>query len=276
MIAQMQDMEPHVTDATVSRTSADDRHRHIVSIVRERGYVTNEELAKTFGVTVQTVRRDVNKLADDGEIRRHHGGAGLASSIQNIDYVERQGLSTPEKEAIAALTAGQIPNHSSLFINIGTTTAALARALTAHEDLRVITNDLNIALTLSRNTSFTVMVTGGTVRNRDGGIVGQSTCDMIGEFRVDYGIIGISGIDEQGTLLDFDYDEVRAARAIISNSRQTFLLADHTKFIRHPMVRMGSLTEVSALFTDRPPRPAILQLLLASGVALHVVGDDGA
>ena len=85
----MQHMEPDVTDATVSRTSADDRHRHIVSIVRERGYVTNEELAKTFGVTVQTVRRDVNKLADDGEIRRHHGGAGLASSIQNIDYVER-------------------------------------------------------------------------------------------------------------------------------------------------------------------------------------------
>jgi DeoR family glycerol-3-phosphate regulon repressor len=260
--------DPDMTDAAMNRTSAEERHRHIVTVVRQRGYVTNEELAKTFGVTVQTVRRDVNKLADEGEISRHHGGAGLASSIQNIDYVERQGLSTPEKEAIAKLTAAHIPNHSSLFINIGTTTEALA----AHEDLRIITNDLNIALTLSRNTSFTVMVTGGTVRNRDGGIVGQSTCDMIGEFRVDYGIIGISGIDEQGTLLDFDYDEVRAARAIISNSRQTFLLADHTKFTRHPMVRMGSLTEVSALFTDRPPRPAILQLLVASGVALHVVG----
>jgi DeoR family transcriptional regulator, glycerol-3-phosphate regulon repressor len=261
------------SDSALSRASAEERHRHIVAVVRERGYVTNEELAKTFGVTVQTVRRDVNKLADDGEIRRHHGGAGLVSSIQNIDYVERQGLSTPEKEAIAKVAAAHIPNHSSLFINIGTTTEALARALTGHEDLRVITNDLNVALTLSRNASFTVMVTGGTVRNRDGGIVGQSTCDMIGEFRVDYGIIGISGIDEQGTLLDFDYEEVRAARAIISNSRQTFLLADHTKFARHPMVRMGSLTEVSALFTDRPPRPAILQLLVASGVSLHVVGE---
>src|SRR6202021_212736 len=150
-------------------------------------------------------RRDVNKLADEGEISRHHGGAGLASSIQNIDYAERQGLSTPEKEAIAKLTAAHIPNHSSLFINIGTTTEALARALTAHEDLRIITNDLNIALTLSRNTSFTVMVTGGTVRNRDGGIVGQSTCDMIGEFRVDYGLIGTSGIDEKGIFVVCDY-----------------------------------------------------------------------
>jgi DeoR family transcriptional regulator, glycerol-3-phosphate regulon repressor len=84
-------------------------------------------------------------------------------------------------------------------------------------------------------TGATMSRTGADDRHRDGGIVGQSTCDMIGEFRVDY---GISGIDEQGTLLDFDYDEVRAARAIISNSRQTFLLADHTKFIRHPMVRM--------------------------------------
>jgi DeoR family glycerol-3-phosphate regulon repressor len=93
---------------------------------------------------------------------------------------------------------------------------------------------------------------------------------MIGEFRVDYGIIGISGIDEQGTLLDFDYDEVRAARAIIRNSRATYLLADHTKFTRHPMVRMGSLSEVSALFTDTAPPPQIRDRLIAGGVAIHV------
>ena len=200
----------------MSRTEAEDRHRTIVEIVQQRGYVSNEELARTFGVTAQTVRRDLTKLGGEGAICRHHGGASLASSTQNIDYSERQELSTPEKRAIAELAARHIPNDSSLFINIGTTTEALARALLGHEDLRIITNNLNVAQIMTRNRSFTVMVTGGTVRNRDGGIIGQSACDMIGEFRVDYGIIGISGIDEQGTLLDFDYDEVRAARAIIS------------------------------------------------------------
>ena len=113
------------------------------------------------------------------------------------------------------------------------------------------------------------MVTGGTVRNRDGGVVGQSACDMIGEFRVDYGIIGISGIDEQGTLLDFDYDEVRAARAIIKNSRTTYLLADHTKFARHPMVRHGHAGRGGALFTDTLPPPALRERLIAGGVTLQ-------
>jgi DeoR family transcriptional regulator, glycerol-3-phosphate regulon repressor len=254
----------------MSRFQAEDRHRQIIEIVQQRGFVSSEELARTFGVTAQTVRRDLTKLGGEGEICRHHGGASLASSTQNIDYSERQELSTPEKRAIAELTARHIPNHSSLFINIGTTTEALARALLGHEDLRIITNNLNVAQIMVRNRSFTVMVTGGTVRNRDGGIVGQSACDMIGEFRVDYGIIGISGIDEQGTLLDFDYDEVRAARAIIRNSRATYLLADHTKFTRHPMVRMASLSEVSALFTDTAPPPPIRDRLIAGGVAVHV------
>ena len=254
----------------MARNAAENRYRHIVELVRQRGYVSNEELAKGFGVTVQTVRRDVNRLSERGEVCRHHGGAGLASSIENIDYSQRLTISSRQKAAIAKLTAAHIPNHSSLFINIGTTTEMLAQALVAHQGLRVITNDLNVALTLSRNTSFTVMVTGGTVRNRDGGIVGQSACEMIGRFSVDYGIIGISGIDETGALLDFDDEEVRAARAIMDNSRHTYLLADYTKFSRHPMVRLGSLTEITALFTDRSPPPAICDLLSARGVGLHI------
>jgi DeoR family transcriptional regulator, glycerol-3-phosphate regulon repressor len=256
----------------MAHSKVDDRYRQILTVVQQRGYVTNEELAKNFGVTVQTVRRDVNKLSDDGLLSRHHGGAGVASSVENIAYHERRSLSTPEKEAIAKLAAAHIPNHSSLFINIGTTTEALARALMSHEDLRVITNNLNVAATLSSKTDFTIMVTGGTVRNRDGGIVGQSACDMIAEFRVDFGIIGISGIDEEGTLLDFDYDEIRAARAIIRHSRSTFLLADHTKFSRHPMVKLGSLVEVSAVFTDRSPSTAVREIMQRADVALHVAG----
>jgi DeoR family glycerol-3-phosphate regulon repressor len=268
---------PHagVTGEAMSRIRAEERHRQIIGMVQQRGYVSNEEFARTFGVTAQTVRRDLTRLGEEGEICRHHGGASLASSTQNIDYSERQELSTPEKRAIAELTARHIPNHSSLFINIGTTTEALARALLGHEDLRVITNNLNVAQIMARNRSFTVMVTGGTVRNRDGGIVGQAACDMIGEFRVDYGIIGISGIDEQGTLLDFDYDEVRAARAIIRNSRTTYLLADHSKFTRHPMVRMGTLSEVSALFTDSAPPAPIRERLAAGGVIVHVAQATG-
>ena len=96
--------------------------------------------------------------------------------------------------------------------------------------MRFITNNLNVALLLATNPEFSVVIAGGTVRNRDGGVVGQSANDMIAQFRVDFAVIGISGIDEDGTLLDYDYDEVRAAQTIVRNARQVFLVADHTKF----------------------------------------------
>ena len=148
--------------------------------------------------------------------------------------------------------AAHIPDHASLFINIGTTTEEIAKQLLHHVGLRVITNNLNVAAILSGKGDFQVTVAGGVVRARDRGIVGEATIDLIRQFRVDFGVIGISGIDLDGTLLDFDYQEVRVAQAIIDNSRQVFLAADHSKFGRNAMVRLGGLEDVDALFTDCP------------------------
>jgi DeoR family glycerol-3-phosphate regulon repressor len=246
------------------------RQTNILSVVRQRGYAAADDLAEQLGVTVQTIRRDINALADAGRLSRHHGGAGLPSSIKNIEYAERQIQNRREKEAIARMAAAEIPDRSSLFINIGTSTEAFAHALLGHKELHVITNNLNVAQLLARNTEFKVIVVGGVVRNRDGGVLGQTACDTIGQFRVDFGIIGISGIDEDGILLDFDDEEIRAARTILKNSRKVYLLADHTKFARRPMVRMGALDEISSLFTDRPPPPRIVQMARTHGVSLHI------
>src|SRR3546814_3939476 len=101
-----------------------------------------------------------------------------------------------------------------------------------HKALRVITNNLNVANILGGKPDFEVIVAGGVVRSRDRGIVGEASIDTIQQFKVDFGIIGISGIDDDGTLLDFDYREVRAAQAIIKNSRRVFLATDHTKLCR--------------------------------------------
>lgn len=251
------------------------RHEHIEKLVKERGFVTIAALSEQLNVTVQTLRRDLTEMSDAGRITRFHGGAGLPSSIQNIEYSERKVLSMREKENIARLVAQHIPANSSLFINIGTTTEAVARALLGHEGLRFITNNLHVASLIANSSSLSVIVTGGVVRNRDGGIVGQAACDMIGQFSVDFGIVGISGIDTDGTLLDYDYEEVRAAQAILRNARKVFLVADHTKFARRPMVRMGSITQVSALFTDMSPPQGIRELLNSSGVALHVAPAAG-
>jgi DeoR family glycerol-3-phosphate regulon repressor len=227
-------------------------------------------------VTPQTIRRDINDLCEQNRLQRYHGGAGLPSSVENLEYSDRQVMNLEAKQRIARLVGRHIPNHSSLFINIGTTTEAVARALLDHVELRVVTNNLNVASLLSANTSFEVIVTGGLVRARDRGIVGEAALDLIRQFRVDYGIIGISGIDSDGSLLDFDYREVRVAQAIIAHSRKVLLVADHSKFGRSAMVRLGHVRELDALFTDLPPPSEMARLLAEAGVALHVAAEEAA
>ncbi|GHE19756.1 DeoR/GlpR family transcriptional regulator [Halomonas urumqiensis] len=247
------------------------RQDAIVELVRRQGYASIEQLTEHFTVTPQTIRRDLNALAEDGLIRRVHGGAGLESSTVNTAYSTRKNLNLDAKRRIGQLLATQIPDGSSLFINIGTSNEVVAEALLErHRDLEVITNNLNVAAILQHKEDFNVIVAGGQVRSRDGGIIGEATIDFINQFKVDYGIIGISGIDEDGSLLEFDYQEVRVAQAIIHNSRQVLLAADHSKFHRNPAVRQGNITQIHALFTDRRPPQAICQLMASHDVALHI------
>ncbi len=207
-------------------------------------------------MTPQTIRRDINQLAEQGLLRRTHGGAASeASSIQNTAYAMRAGQMRDEKQRIAEAIAASIPDHASLFISIGTTTEAVARALLGHRHLKVITNNLHVAATLADKADFEVLVAGGSVRS-DGGVVGQAAADFIQQFKVDFAIVGISGIDEDGSLLDFDYQEVRVSQAIIDNARQVLLAADSSKFGRNAVVRLGSIALIDHLYTDAPPPPA--------------------
>jgi DeoR family transcriptional regulator, glycerol-3-phosphate regulon repressor len=253
-----------------AKTKSGERHNKILNLVKAHGFVTIEQLTREFKVTPQTIRRDINQLSAAGRIRRYHGGAGMGSSTENVAYTERKILCFEEKRRIAQSLAEQIPDHASLFINIGTTTEAVAQALIHHKRLRIITNNLNVATILSAKSDFEVIVAGGLVRHRDGGIIGEATIDFIQQFRVDYGVIGISGIDLDGTLLDFDYREVRAARAIIDNSRRVFLATDHTKIGRNAMVRLGNISEIDALFTDRQPPRGLVEILTQTEVNLVV------
>ncbi|WP_408742396.1 DeoR/GlpR family DNA-binding transcription regulator [Acetobacter musti] len=250
------------------------RQRAIAVAVRKHGYIANDDLARMFDVAVQTIRRDIRVLDAAGEVIRHHGGASAPSSVENIAYAQRQILNRRDKDAIGRCAAEAIPDGASLFVNIGTTTEAFARSLSGHRGLQVITNNLHVASLLAGGEECRVVVTGGTVRMRDGGILGPDSLAMLSQYRADYGVIGISGIDEDGTLLDFDSDEVRASELIRNNSRQVFLLADHTKFGRRPLVRAGNIADVSAFFTDRRPSDTICDRLSAAGVALHVAAPD--
>lgn len=247
------------------------RHIEIIKLVQEKGFVSIDTLVQHFQVTPQTIRRDLNKLADEDKISRHHGGAGAPSNAKNVSYQSRKIMNLEAKERIAEAIVEIIPNNASLFINIGTTTETIARALLNHVGLRIVTNNLHVASILSAKEDFTVIIAAGEVRHRDGGIIGEATCDFIGQFQMDYGIIGISGISEDGSLLEFDFREVKVAQAIIENSNHVLLAADHSKFGRSAMVKQGNVTQVDQLFTDEKPPQQITDLLDNNNVSLHVI-----
>lgn len=246
------------------------RHDAIIELVRQQGYVSTEELVEHFAVSPQTIRRDLNDLADQNKIHRHHGGAALPSSSVNAAYNDRKVMWSEEKARIAQRVASQIPDGATLFIDIGTTPEAVAHALMNHKGLRVVTNNLNVATLLTAKEDFRLILAGGEVRTRDGGIIGEATLDFISQFRLDYGILGISGIDMDGSLLEFDYHEVRTKRAIIENSRHVMLVVDHTKFGRNAMVNMGSISMVDAVYTDVLPPAGVLKVITDNNLQLEL------
>ena len=244
------------------------RQNRILEIARQAGRVTVEELSARFDVTPQTIRKDLNELCDKRMLTRIHGGAILSSGVENVGYDARRMIASEEKEAIAHAAAARIPDSASLFINIGTTTEAVARALLQHNGLMVITNNLNVASLMRVYPQIEVVLAGGVVRHTDGGIIGEAAVDFIRQFKVDFAVIGASAIDEDGALLDYDYREVRVAQAIISNARHVMLVCDATKFERSAPVRIGHISQVNTFVTDCCASDAVRQVCAESDVDL--------
>ncbi len=229
-------------------------------------------------MTPQTIRKDLNDLCDRRLLSRVHGGAIVTMGVRNLTYEARRFVAAEEKKAIGRAAAALIPSGSSLFINIGTTTEEVARALSDHEDLLVITNNLNVATLLYRHPRIELIMAGGPVRQADGAVIGSAAVDFVRQFRVDYAVIGASAIEEDGTLLDFDYREVQVARAIIDNARQIILVADRSKLERTAPVRIGSMSEVDTFVTDTVSSPELRNVCQREQVELIEVGsldEDG-
>ena len=229
------------------------RQAEILQAARIEGRVGVDALALHFEVTPQTIRRDLKDLCARGLLSRVHGGAVPATSVSTVAYEDRRGVAAEEKRRIGAAAAVLIADNSSLFLNIGTTTEQVARALYDRRDLTVITNNINVVNILSGSSRKELILAGGIVRQSDGGIVGEAAVAFIRQFKVDCAVIGASALDEDGAILDFDLREVMVARAIVENARRVILVADHLKFDRTAPVRICPLSAIDLFVTDREP-----------------------
>lgn len=236
------------------------RQNEILELARSEGRVSVEDLAARYEVTLQTIRRDLSDLAEAGLVDRVHGGAVARQGVVNLGYEARRDLNAEAKARIAAKAAALIPDNSSLILNLGTTTEAVAQALINHKNITVITNNINVANILAGNSSCEIMVTGGALRRSDGGLVGELATQFFENFKVDYAIIGTSALDYDGDLLDFDMAEVRVSRAILRQARQSILVTDHSKIGRAAPARITSLSQINRLITDQPLPRALAEL----------------
>jgi DeoR family glycerol-3-phosphate regulon repressor len=246
------------------------RQSEIIKLARRTGRVVVDELVTRLDVTPQTIRKDLNELCNLGMLQRFHGGAMFSAGVANVEYESRRHISSQAKRLIAERTAQLIPNNCSLLLNIGTTTEAVAHALSGHQGLMIITNNLNVAQLLRGRPHIEVIIAGGVLRHSDGGIVGEATIEFISRFKVDFAVMGVSGIDTDGTLLDYDFREVSVSRAIMSASRRTILVADAMKFSRSAPVRVGHIAELDFLVTDQPPEGELARICAENGVSVEI------
>ena len=249
------------------------RRERILQLLQARGYMAIDDLVAQFQVTPQTLRADLNHLANEGRLVRHHGGASMPSSVANTAYALRRADGAHDKARIAQTLAQWLPDRCSLFMTPGTTMLAVAQALHGRQGLKVITNHLEAAQALALHPGCEVVVLGGVLQPRNGSVGGTSTLAAADGYRADLCLFSVGGIDADGSLLEFHESDADLTRRMLQRARRHVLVADHGKFGRAASVRVGSLREMAAVATDRPLPPPWRRLL--RGSAVQVLLPDG-
>lgn len=244
---------------------ADGRQTVIAEMLRDRDFISVEELAAHFAVATQTIRRDLVALCDRGLARRRHGGIESVARSGNLAFKDRSVLHREAKQSIAAV-AGHVRDGESVSLGIGTTPQFVAEALLSHRDLKIVTNNLPLALMVGQRSDFTVAIAGGVLRRGDLDVCGHSVDAFFTSFKVDVAVFGVAGVDEDGSLLDFSEEEVRVRQAMLRNCRRSYLVLDSSKFTRPAYVHGGRIDEVTAVFCDADPPDRIRWMLDRSGV----------
>ncbi|WP_340108358.1 DeoR/GlpR family DNA-binding transcription regulator [Pikeienuella sp. HZG-20] len=252
------------------------RQHQIVERTRLRRAVTIEDLAAEFGVSMQTIRRDINALCAANILRRKHGGAELIEQPVNTAYDVRRVINAAAKDAIARAAGAMIPDGATVFISVGTTPALVARALRIRKNLTIVTNNMNAAMALTGETSNRIILPGGEMRLPDRDFLGVQATEIFGRYRADFGVYGVGGVDTDGSLLDFHQEEVQAREAIRRNARVAILVADSSKFGRPAPALGGMIDEADHVLTETRPGPGYAEILDRIAGRLHIAEEVAA
>jgi DeoR family fructose operon transcriptional repressor len=225
------------------------RRQAILSDVRQASAVSAEELAHRYGVSLETIRRDLRGLRDQGLLERVYGGALAVRSTEGT-FAARSALHSDSKQAIGRLAASLIEPDDTIVIDIGTTALEVARALPDKFRGRVLTNSVPVAMILSDNENIDLLISGGHVRPGDAACFGAHSDAFFREFYADKAFLGSGGVHATAGLTDYYPHEVTARRVILAQSAASYVLADASKLGAIAVHRVCPLNQVTAVITD--------------------------
>lgn len=232
------------------------RQREIVELLRREGQQSIQKLAERYLVATQTIRRDINQLCDYGLARRVHGGVASLTDLRNVGYHARRQTREEVKRLMAAAVAAKIPNGSTVFLGIGTSVQFVAEALSDHEELTIVTNNLDVASILCAARHLEVHMAPGVVRPDDRDVAGLATIAFFQRFVANFGVIGAGALDPERGVLDFDHREREVADVILANARTRVLVADASKWRRTASNVSCGFENLDLFVTDAVPAAA--------------------
>lgn len=251
------------------------RRTRILELLRDERTIRSEHAARVLGVSVETVRRDLEQLGDAGALVRVYGGAVPVDMAPASEppFEARSSLAADSKQAIGRTAAMLAREVRTLFLDIGTTAMQVATELSVSAPMTVVTPSMRVAEILTAKSGVTTVVPGGVVRSGDLAISGGQAVDFMHDVSPDLALLGSGGVSVERGLTDFEMDEVPLKRAALKNSSRTYALADSGKIGNVAPYRVCGLDVLTGLITDHSILPEHRESLEAAGLSV-LAGDS--
>lgn len=255
--------------------NAAERQSYVQKLLREKRHVTVSELSEELDVSEVTIRKDLNRLEEHNLLVRTHGGAILPDNlVYDRPFEEKADRNKTQKRQIGRKASTLVEDDDTMFIDAGTTTIQVARNLSQHSNITVITNAVNIAMDVVRDSSIEVFMMGGLLRSSSASVVGPYTEHMINQYSCSKLFLGVDGFDPDHGLTTTHPMEAKVNQLMIESANNTIVVTDSTKFGRRGLSRICSADDIDYVITDEDVPQKTVDYLNDKNINIEIVDYD--
>lgn len=230
-----------------------ERQQYILDLLNRNDSVKTSELALKLNTSRQTIHSDIDSLANEGKLIKVYGGAIRTKTSIEPSIAQRKIKNTEIKSKIAALAADCIEEGDTIFLDIGTTVAAMIPYIADKKNITVITNSLEVAYHLATYETINIIITGGIVRPKEMSVSGLKALEMLEQLYVDKSFIGVGGLTADAGFTDYHFAEADVRKVMIKHAKQTYALLDQSKVGVKAIAKYAELSDVQVIVTDNIP-----------------------